>query len=164
MLVKELITRLEHNNRGSVRFTTDAITAMSKYDWPGNVRELGNQIERMAITFPGGLVQARDLPERIKSHISDDTPEIELDNIDDLMSDSSIQTSEINSVPRVHLPTEGFDLKTYISTIEINIIQEALNKSDGVIAHAAKTLGLRRTTLAEKMRKYNIERESGIAC
>lgn len=164
LLVKELITRLEHNNRGSVRFTADAVTAMSKYDWPGNVRELGNQIERMAIKFPSGLVRAKDLPEKIKNHVSDGTSEVQLDDIEVLMDDYSTQTPAIDSAPAVHLPTEGFDLKTYMSNIEINIIQEALNKSDGIIAHAAKTLGLRRTTLAEKMRKYNIDREPSIAC
>lgn len=164
LLTKELITRLEHNNRGSVRFTSDAITAMSKYDWPGNVRELGNQIERMAIKFPSGLVQARDLPEKIRSHLSDDAPEVELDNIEELMDETALQIPDIETLPSIHLPAEGFDLKTYISNIEINIIQEALSMSDGVIAHAAKALGLRRTTLAEKMRKYNIEREPGTAC
>lgn len=166
LLVNELITRLEHNNRGSVRFTSDAITAMARYDWPGNVRELGNQIERMAIKFPGGLVRARDLPEKFRDLDAGDVPELDLDEIEmKMQGDHSIQLAVTNngSVPALHLPTEGFDLKTYISNIEINIIQEALNKSDGVIAHAAKTLGLRRTTLAEKMRKYNIEREPGVA-
>jgi sigma-54 specific flagellar transcriptional regulator A len=164
LLVNELITRLEHNNRGSVRFTSDAIIAMARYDWPGNVRELGNQIERMAIKFPGGLVQARNLPEKLRGLVAGDVAELDLEEIEMMMEeDHSIQLPETNnsSVPAVHLPTEGFDLKTYISNIEINIIQEALNKSDGVIAHAAKTLGLRRTTLAEKMRKYNIGREPG---
>ena len=80
------------------------------------------------------------------------------------MDDSAIDVPDMNTIPKMHLPKEGFDLKTYISNIEVNIIQEALNKSDGVIAHAAKTLGLRRTTLAEKMRKYNIDREHSIAC
>lgn len=164
LLMKELITRLEHDNRGSIRFTSDAVTAMAKYDWPGNVRELGNQVERMAIKFPGGLAQVKDLPEKIRGQLSNNNDsEIELDDLDVLMNDNSIQTSDINNIPKVHLPTEGFDLKSYISNIEINIIHEALNKSDGVIAHAAKVLGLRRTTLAEKMRKHNIDRAPDIS-
>ena len=44
------------------------------------------------------------------------------------------------ATPRVHIPVDGIDLKSYISNIEINIIQEALEKSGGVIAHAAKSL------------------------
>ncbi|MGB5398001.1 MAG: helix-turn-helix domain-containing protein [Gammaproteobacteria bacterium] len=51
-------------------------------------------------------------------------------------------------------------MKSYISNIEVNIILDALNNSGGVIAHAAKSLGLQRTTLAEKMRKYHIDRNS----
>jgi len=62
--------------------------------------------------------------------------------------------------PHINFPAEGFDLKTYISNIEIKIIQDALNNTDGVIAQAAKSLGLRRTTLAEKMRKHHIVRNS----
>ena len=164
LLIKELITRLEHNNRGSVRFSADAVGALARYDWPGNVRELGNQIERMAIMFPGGLVKAKDLPEKFCSKSTGGQIDIELDDIELLMDDSAIDVPDMNTIPKMHLPKEGFDLKTYISNIEVNIIQEALNKSDGVIAHAAKTLGLRRTTLAEKMRKYNIDREHSIAC
>src|SRR5690606_41409398 len=39
------------------------------------------------------------------------------------------------------------------------LIREALERSQGVVAHAAQLLGLRRTTLVEKLRKYGIERE-----
>jgi DNA-binding NtrC family response regulator len=59
---------------------------------------------------------------------------------------------------RTHFPVDGFDLKSYMSKIELKIIHEALENSGGVIAQAAKSLGLRRTTLAEKMRKYQIDR------
>ncbi len=157
LLVKELIARLENSRRGSVRFTSDAIVAMSKYDWPGNVRELSNQIERMAIKHPSGLVSAKDLPEKILEHAGSDNPGLELHEIDTVMQ--TVETTTIEpSIPQVHFPAEGFDLKAYIANIEVKIIQEALEHSDGVIAHAAKSLGLQRTTLAEKMRKYKIDR------
>lgn len=157
LLIKELISRLEQTQRNSVRFTKEAIVAMSKYDWPGNVRELANQIERMAIRHPSGLVEANDLPDRISHDISQDTIGLAPDDIDIIMSsDDTRKTSSI--APPINFPIEGFDLKAYIANIEVNIIQEALENSGGVIAHAAKSLGLRRTTLAEKMRKYHIER------
>ena len=159
LLVKELISRLEQTKQTSVRFTPDAIVALSQYDWPGNVRELANQIERMAIKYPNGLVQANNLPERIRAHITEDAaPKLDINDIDSIMSDVD-QRCQGMTTPRVHIPVEGIDLKSYISNIEIHIIQEALEKSGGVIAHAAKSLGLRRTTLAEKMRKYQIERD-----
>ncbi|MGB5279031.1 MAG: sigma-54 dependent transcriptional regulator [Gammaproteobacteria bacterium] len=159
LLVKELTSRLEQTTTNSVRFSPDAIIALSQYDWPGNVRELANQIERMAIKYPNSLVQAHNLPKRIKAHMSDELEhELDLHDLNDLMNDADRAPQGL-SAPRVHIPAEGIDLKTYIANIEVNLILDALDKSGGVIAHAAKSLGLRRTTLAEKMRKYNIERD-----
>lgn len=158
-LVKELIARLEQTKCASVRFTREAIYALSKYDWPGNVRELANQIERMAIKYPSGLVQVHNLPKRINPNLAYDESEISTLDLDAIVAeDNRMPFGEHNS--KFHLPTNGFDLKQYISNIELNIIQKALENSDGVISQAAKSLGLRRTTLAEKMRKYQIDRES----
>jgi len=156
LLIKELISRLEQTKRNSVRFTQEAIVAMSRYSWPGNVRELANQIERMAIRHPNGLVQASDLPSRI-TRIGDEVTGLKLEDIDTIMeSDEKRKTGVL--APPVNFPVEGFDLKSYIASVEVGIIQNALDNAGGVIAHAAKSLGLRRTTLAEKMRKYHIER------
>ena len=160
LLVKELISRLEQTSSSSVRFTPEAIVALSQYDWPGNVRELANQIERMAIKYPNGLVQPGNLPERIKAQISQDgAPGLEINAVNSVMNQVDQRCRGL-STPRMQVPAEGFDLKSYISDIEISLIQDALDKSGGVIAHAAKSLGLRRTTLAEKMRKYRIDRDS----
>ena len=160
LLVKELISRLEQTSSSSVRFTPEAIVALSQYDWPGNVRELANQIERMAIKYPNGLVQPNNLPERIKVRISQEAaPGLEINDVNSVMNQVDQRCRGI-STPRVQIPAEGFDLKSYISDIEIKLIQDALDRSGGVIAHAAKSLGLRRTTLAEKMRKYKIDRDT----
>lgn len=159
LLVKELISRLEQTKNSSVRFTPEAIVALSQYHWPGNVRELANQIERMAIKYPNGLVQAHNLPERIRAQISEHAvPGLEINDVSKVMNNVDKRCQDMNTL-HLHIPAEGFDLKTYISNIEVNLIQDALDKSGGVIAHAAKSLGLRRTTLAEKMRKYQIERD-----
>ena len=56
------------------------------------------------------------------------------------------------------LPT-GIDLRGHIAGIELELIRAALAQSGGVVAHAAHLLGLRRTTLVEKLRKYGIERD-----
>ncbi|MFO7603997.1 MAG: sigma-54 dependent transcriptional regulator, partial [Gammaproteobacteria bacterium] len=47
LLINELVTRLEHEQRGSVRLTPMATAALCQYPWPGNVRELSNLIERL---------------------------------------------------------------------------------------------------------------------
>ena len=53
----------------------------------------------------------------------------------------------------------GIDLREHIAQIELNLIRDALDRAGGVVAHAAQLLGLRRTTLVEKLRKSGVERE-----
>ncbi|MDP5207611.1 AAA family ATPase, partial [Alishewanella sp. SMS9] len=57
------------------------------------------------------------------------------------------------------LPEEGLDLKEFLAELEIRFISQALERHDFVVARAADILGLRRTTLVEKMRKYNLGKE-----
>lgn len=54
----------------------------------------------------------------------------------------------------VRLPSGGLNLKRHIEQIELNLIRQALERSRGVVASAARLLSLRRTTLVEKLRKY----------
>ena len=58
------------------------------------------------------------------------------------------------------LPPQGIDLRGHMANIELELIRAALAQCNGVVAHAAPLLGLRRTTLVEKLRKYGIERDS----
>ena len=57
------------------------------------------------------------------------------------------------------LPVEGLNLKEYISDLEVSLIIQALEQQDWVVARAAEALGMRRTTLVEKMRKYNVSKD-----
>lgn len=56
------------------------------------------------------------------------------------------------------LPSEGLDLREYLAEMEQDLIQQALDAEDGVVARAAERLNVRRTTLVEKMRKYGMSR------
>jgi sigma-54 specific flagellar transcriptional regulator A len=56
------------------------------------------------------------------------------------------------------LPEQGIDLKEYLTVMEGDLIRQALNECNGVVAHAAKRLNMRRTTLVEKLRKYDLQR------
>ena len=56
------------------------------------------------------------------------------------------------------LPLNGLDLKEYLSNLEKSLIEQALHDCDGVVARAADRLSIRRTTLVEKMRKYDMQR------
>ena len=149
LLVNELIARMEHEKRGSVRFTPACMIALCQYRWPGNVRELSNLLERMVIMHPYGVVDVADLPEKFKpSGASDDLSAMHFDQ--HLASNADLQSSR--------LPRDGIDLKEHISTVECSLIKQALDEADGVVAHAAKRLKMRRTTLVEKLRKYGLQR------
>jgi len=148
LLIEELIARIERENRGSVRLSEKAVAVLQQYDWPGNVRELANLIERLAILFPHGVVDSRDLPERYQGQSR-------------ARSDSRAERNI--EVPRTsigigELPSDGIDMKKYLTDIEISLIEQALSKTNNVVARAATMLNMRRTTLVEKMRKYEIER------
>ena len=160
LLLEELIVRMENNKRGSVRLTTQAIAALQQYDWPGNVRELSNLVERLLIMFPNGVVDAHDLPEKYRQGIDVSTISSEPDSINkDPMIQKRVVSHIVNQAmsPDV-LPEEGIDLKAHLLDLESNLIKQALEESNGVVAHAAQRLNMRRTTLVEKMRKYGLQR------
>ncbi len=64
--------------------------------------------------------------------------------------------------PDIGFGHEPIELKGVLETLEIRLISQALDRCGGVVAHAARNLGLRRTTLVEKIRKFGIEREGGL--
>ena len=155
LLINELITRMEHEQRGSVRLTPAAITALCQYSWPGNVRELSNLIERLVIMFPYGVVDVRDLPEKFRGH--------SIAGVDDTVVEVNLQEASQVFASTAHvserLPSEGLDLKEHLTNLEFSLIKQALDEANGVVAHAAKRLQMRRTTLVEKMRKYGLQRQ-----
>jgi len=55
------------------------------------------------------------------------------------------------------LPEAGLDLREHLLAIERSLVQQALERANGTVAHAARLLNLRRTTLVEKLRKLGIE-------
>ena len=161
LLLEELIVRMENNKRGSVRLTPKAVSALQQYDWPGNVRELSNLVERLLIMFPNGVVDAHDLPEKYRQGIDvaapaavSTTPEKENPDLQQRVVSHIIDKVTTEGT----LPEEGIDLKAHLLELESNLIKQALDESNGVVAHAAQRLNMRRTTLVEKMRKYGLQR------
>jgi sigma-54 specific flagellar transcriptional regulator A len=153
LLINELIRRIEHEKRGSVRLTQGAALSLCQYSWPGNVRELANLVERLAILFPFGVVDVGDLPEKFQS----DVPVAETARRSENMLGSAQPVQyQLESEPR--LPRGGLDLKEHLSNLEVGYIRQALDDANGVVAQAAKRLGMRRTTLVEKLRKYGLQR------
>lgn len=155
LLLNELIAELEAEGRGSVRFNSSAIAALCSYSWPGNVRELANLVERMAILHPHAIVGVQDLPEAFQrldySRPGSDSATQQAVQVDGQDNDVAADDDEL-------LPMKGIDLKEYLANLEKSLIAQALDDSQGVVARAATRLQIRRTTLVEKMRKYQLQR------
>jgi sigma-54 dependent transcriptional regulator, flagellar regulatory protein len=152
VLVQTLVKRLE-NERGNVIIGRAVLDAMRGYAWPGNVRELSNVVERLRVLHRDSRAELSSLPEKIlRASVRPGLIAAALG--EPQMGDGSQMAGDAMGV---HLPDAGVDLKEYLSSIELYLIREALERSGGVVAQAAKLLGLGRTTLVEKMRKYSMQ-------
>ncbi|SHE94156.1 sigma-54 dependent transcriptional regulator [Vibrio gazogenes] len=173
LLIQELLTRMESEGASPICFTPRAIQSLMEHDWPGNVRELANLVERMIILYPNCLIDVNHLPTKYRySDIPEFQPEASLyssieeqerDVLADIFSEdfqlSDVEQDLMNHVNAPQsLPPEGVNLKELLAELEVNLINQALDAQDGVVARAADMLGMRRTTLVEKMKKYNMNR------
>lgn len=160
LLMNELISRMEHEKRGSIRFNSASIMSLCRHGWPGNVRELANLVERMAIMHPYGVIGVSELPKKFR-YIDDEDEQM----VDSLRSDLEERVAINGHTPNFSnpamLPPEGLDLKDYLGSLEQGLIQQALDDANGIVARAAERLRIRRTTLVEKMRKYGMSRQGG---
>ncbi len=157
LLMNELISRMEHEKRGSIRFNSAAIMSLCRHDWPGNVRELANLVERMAIMHPYGVIGVMELPKKFR-HVDDDDEQYATSLHDEMEERAAISAPMVIPEAQAMLPVEGLDLKEYLGNLEQGLIHQALEDAGGVVARAAERLRIRRTTLVEKMRKYGMNR------
>ncbi len=117
------------------------------YHWNGNVRELENLIERLAILTNNDIINISDLPEKFLDEQTLRTSKSrQILSIQNLLTDTTF-------------PETGCDLNEIISNMEKRLINEALSKSGGVKSKAAMLLGLKRTTLIEKIKKMGMEKK-----
>jgi DNA-binding NtrC family response regulator len=109
-----------------------AMRGLMAYQWPGNVRQLENAVER-AVAMSGGRSQmgAEDLP-----------PEIQ-------------DAKEPPALAAVTLPDTGLDLVAYVAAIERELIERSLERCGGHRGRAAALLHLKRTTLVEKLKRFD---------
>jgi DNA-binding NtrC family response regulator len=108
----------------------DAMRRLMAYAWPGNVRQLENAIERaLAMIGTRPVIDVGDLPADLQA------------------------TGETSAKPSLDLPAEGIDLPGLVSQIEKDMIDRALTRTDQNKGAAARLLGLKRTTLVEKLKR-----------
>ena len=162
--------------------TTQRILAA--YNWPGNVRELENFMERLSILVDANTVCMDDLPRKILAQVGDvsllppvveDAPacEPEAELLAEPIADNGVEQAPA-PVPQAEaampvaangafvwpnlgvLTAQGQNLKDFLDTVESRLIDEALTKAEGVKNQAAELLGIKRTTLIEKLKKRSM--------
>jgi two-component system NtrC family response regulator len=103
------------------------------YSWPGNVRELENVIERAMVMCAGQVITVDDLPKGFRQNV---------------YKDNSIQMEKL--APKASL----YETLAYV---EKQMILQALRKTDYIQSHAAELLGIGKSGLNQKIKKYNID-------
>lgn len=158
LLAEQALLNLEEIGLGHIRMGDGVQQALLSYRWPGNVRELHNLMERLVVMHAGSTVQLRDLPAKMLTPGAQAlSGELAADTEDGLRDLMQLMAEPPESV----LPAQGIDLRSHLERIERSLIKQALGVSGHVIAHAASKLGLRRTTLVEKIKKYGLRDDSG---
>ena len=115
---------------------------LATYAWPGNVRELRNLTERLVILKRQGHVEPADLPQKVRGMPGEET----------------VPSPEEPSGDRERdvLLGQGRDMKAEVEAFENRMILQALEATGGNRNQAAQLLGLKRTTLVEKLKKRNL--------
>ena len=165
LLLQELLNRHAEQHKGIIRLSQRAMGSLMQYAWPGNVRELSNLIERLLILYPNQIVDVADLPGRYRLLPCEPRDErlTEMDERDALaavfQSPPELDPGIAMPLP-MQLPQEGVNLKEMLADLEVELIRQALESQDGVVARAADLLSMRRTTLVEKMKKYGMSKDN----
>jgi sigma-54 dependent transcriptional regulator, flagellar regulatory protein len=157
LLIFDMGARLARRGLQAPVLSDDAMQVLGRHAWPGNVRELANLVELLAVLHQNGTVRANDLPGRYRTAI------------DAVAEPVAFVVSLIGGTPPPPMPVairsaeappmlaeEGIDLRDHLAAIETSLIRQAMELSGGVVAQAAKLLKLQRTTLVEKLRKYDL--------
>ena len=167
LLVTTLGARIEAAGGAPVRLLPETYAALQQYRWPGNVRELANLLERLAIQCSDRPAAIADLPARYQPIGWVAPAESSLAEFIDPLAELKLLESAVPAAAARadtaldittggDLPPGGLDLRAYLENLERRLITQALASAGGTVAHAARLLGLRRTTLVEKLRKYDL--------
>ena len=135
LLVEHYLSMFNEQTGKSLEgFDDSAVQLLQQYSWPGNVRELVNVVERSVVLTKNRRVTAQDLPESLLAEQQN------LSNVGGRLS-------------------SGNSLKAALANPERQLIMEALEANGWNRQNTARMLGINRTTLYKKMKRYNIEFE-----
>ena len=143
-----LIRFCGNKKRRPLAIKDEAEGMLMDYTWPGNVRELENFMERLSILCDGSSITPDDLPQKIW---------------EDVGKVKERKPVAVEAVPAgfvwpalKDMKDKGMGLKEFLDEIESKLLVEAMAKAGGVKNQAAEDLGIKRTTLIEKLKKKQL--------
>lgn len=162
--IPKLIDHFQNQDNLELEFTEDAMNMMFHYNWPGNVRELRNVLNRLYFLYPNTVIDTK--------HIYDATGEMfhlvkleEYRSINDPMPPPTMDVvkydkegnliSSAETKPEPAPPPKQSVIRPLHETEKAEILS-ALSHTGGNCSKAARLLGISRSTMYEKLKKYNI--------
>ena len=131
LLVNHFIDKYRKDaGKEKIELSPEVWKALYAYTWPGNVRELENVIERAVVLNSGGVIELKDLPVEFSKR----SEELDIERF---------------------IPPDSH-LQTVLEEIEEKMVRRALRQTDNVQSHAAERLGITKSLIQHKMKKYNI--------
>ncbi|WP_300534465.1 sigma-54-dependent Fis family transcriptional regulator [Sphingosinicella sp.] len=171
-----LIAHFLKQSGTKLRFDASALRALCQHSWPGNIRELRNVVERAVVLFGEGDIGVDDVEMLIGATLerrelaNEDAALWEATSVSEEEADTRLPetapvvplrpygTNSFDMDPRALLGAGTCDMRALVAKLEQSLIHAALEQSGDIVADAARVLGLQRTSLIEKMRKYQIGR------
>ena len=159
---------VREHGRGARRFAPEALGALTAAPWPGNVRQLENAVERAVLLAPGPVIERADLgPDFGPDFGPGEQPAAPQGRLADRSPPGSILGSPLGSPPGTPdaVPPDSQDhpgdpplgpLREALEGPERRLIARALAANGGNRKQTAAMLGINRTTLFNKMRKYGL--------
>lgn len=139
LLVCAISKKLSNLNLSdTLRFSEEALRALQNYTWPGNIRELENVIERLAILTENGVVTAADVNADLKLNGATDHDEPR-----EIILSKGLKCLADGPLNLRHLSRHN----------ELELYRRALTQADGNVTHAARRLGIKRTTLLMRIKR-----------
>ncbi|MFZ0660826.1 MAG: sigma-54 dependent transcriptional regulator [Candidatus Binataceae bacterium] len=138
LLANHALAKFGHLAESRVKeIDREAMEVLLDYSWPGNVRQLESAIERAILLCEGETVMPRDLPQEV---LARKTPS--------KSGERPVRSDGFD------IPSEGMNFENF----ERDLILQAMEKSDWVIAKAAKMLGMSYRTLQYRLDKFGLKR------
>ena len=137
LLANHALAKFRHLAEGrALEISREAMEVMIDYSWPGNVRQLESAIERAILLCEGEKIMPRDLPQEVLSR------------------KTTAKAGDRQRGDKFEIPADGINFENF----ERDLILQAMEKNDWVIAKSAKMLGMSYRTLQYRLDKFDLKR------